>query len=202
MRWIAVAIGVALLFSCLAKSNAQSRTKTIRMWDACDPDTFNAVVGRGTCISGHHGQTLFSDFVGELQKDQIAGGWRFNPLLNTSAGVFRLARLNLNSGDQTVIENMGGETHTFTRVEDYAGGFVAFLNPLTGNPVPAPECAQMLNGQLVPQPESATNEFVEAGKTEAGPTAGSSALPLGISHWQCCVHPWMRLDIVVHEPGD
>jgi hypothetical protein len=199
MKWLAVGIGVAMLWGSFAIANAQT-TKIITMRDACDPATFNAVVGPGTCIAGHHGNTLFSDFVGELTTDQIAGGWRFNPMLNTTEGNLRLARLDLTSGDYTTIQNKGGETHTFTRVNKFEGGFVAFLNPLTGNPDPAPECAQVLqNGSLVPQPESDTNQFVEAGKTEPGPTAGSPALPEGVSRWQCCVHPWMRMIVVVHE---
>jgi hypothetical protein len=57
------------------------------------------------------------------------------------------------------------------------------------NPEPAPECLK---------PENATNLFVEAGTTEAGPTAGTDQLPMGRTHWQCCIHPWMRMDIVVH----
>ena len=78
--------------------------------------------------------------------------------------------------------------------------YIAFLNGLTGNPDPAPECAKVLDGgTLAPQDESETNQFVEAGTTEAGPTAGTSALPLGVSHWECCNHPWMRINIVVHE---
>jgi hypothetical protein len=58
------------------------------------------------------------------------------------------------------------------------------------------------DGSLAPQPESPTNQFVEAGNTEAGPTAGSSALPLGVSRWECCIHPWMRMVVVVHEHED
>jgi hypothetical protein len=201
MRWLAVGIGVALLLSCLATANAQT-TKTITMRDACDPASFNAAVGPGTCIPGQHGNTLFTDFIGELQTDQNAGAWRFNPMLNATAGTFKLVRLDLTSGDQTTIQNKGGETHTFTRVDKFGGGFKAVLNGLTGNPVPAPECAQVLNGTLMPQPESATNQFVEAGKTEAGPTAGRSALPLGVSRWECCIHPWMRMVVVVHEHED
>jgi hypothetical protein len=202
MRWLAVGLGVAMLWGSLANANAQT-TKTITMRDACDPDSFNAVVGPGTCIPGQHGNTLFTDFVGELTTDQIAGAWRFNPLLNTTEGKFRLARLDLRSGDQTTIQNAGGETHTFTRVDKFGGGFVGFLNGLTGNPDPAPECAQVLSdGTLVPQPESASNQFVEAGKTESGPTAGSPALPQGTSRWECCVHPWMRMVVVVHEKED
>lgn len=199
MRWLAVGLGVAMIWGSLANANAQT-TKTITIRDACDPTTFNAVVGPGTCIPGHHGNTLFSDFVGELQTDQIAGGWRFNPMLNTTEGNFRLARLDLTSGDQTTIQNAGGETHTFTRVNKFEGGFVGFLNAVTGNPDPAPECAQVLpDGSLVPQPESDTNQFVEAGKTESGPMAGSPTLPEGVSRWQCCIHPWMRMLVVVHE---
>ena len=119
----------------------------------------------------------------------------FNPLLNASDGILKLVRLKLESGDHIVIQNKGGETHTFTRVKEFGGGFVGFLNLLTGNPEPAPECAQVLpDGTLVPQPESDTNQFVEAGKTEPGPTAGSSALPQRVSHWECCVHPCDSVD--------
>ena len=200
MRWIAVGIGVAMLLGSLA--NAQD-TKTITMRDACDPDSFNAVVGPGTCVAGNHGTTLFSDFIGELTTDQIAGAWRFNPMLNTTEGNFRLVRLDLKPGDKTTIHNAGGETHTFTRVKKFGGGFIGVLNGLTGNPNPAPECAQVLpDGSLAPQPESDSNQFVEAGLTEDGPTAGSDALPRGVSRWECCVHPWMRMVVVVKGPED
>jgi hypothetical protein len=209
MKSLTVAIGGALLLCCLAPGNAQNQKKTstttIRMWDACDPVTFNAEFGAGTCIPGHHGQTLLGDFVGELQSDHIAGGWRFDPLFDASAGRFKLVKVELEPGDHTMIMNNGGELHTFTRVERFGGGFIDFLNGLTGNPVPAPECAQVLgDGSLAPQPETDSNIFVEAGTTEPGPTAGSSVLPNGVSRWECCIHPWMRMNIVVkgHENED
>ena len=202
MKWFAIGIGVTVLWGSFAIANAQT-TKTITMRDACDPTTFNIAVRPGTCMPGHHGNTLFPDFIAELQSDHIAGAWRFNPLLNATEGHFQLVRLDLKSGDHTTIQNAGGETHTFTRVNKFAGGFIVPLNGLSGNPDPAPECAQMLaNGSLVPQPESDTNQFVEAGKTESGPTAGSAALPPGVSRWECCVHPWMRMLVVVHEHED
>ena len=138
MRGLATGIGVVLLLGCLANVNAQP-TKTITMWDACDPESFNTVGGPGTCIPGHHGTTLFEDFVAELQTDQIAGAWRFNPLVNATEGHFHLVRLDLKEGEHITIRNAGGETHTFTRVERFAGGFIAPLNGLTGNPDPAPE---------------------------------------------------------------
>jgi len=200
MKWIAVGFSVTLFLSALAQAQTP---KTIAIRDACDPDSFNAVVGPGTCIAGHHGNTLFEDFIAELQSDQIAGAWRFNPLLNATEGHFNLVHLDLTTGDQTTIQNAGGETHTFTRVRKFGGGFIGPLNGLSGNPDPAPECAQVLpDGTLAPQPESATNQVVEAGQTEAGPTAGTTALPEGVSRWECCIHPWMRMVVVVHENHD
>lgn len=208
MKRLAV-IGTALLLSCVLNVNAQTvdrhhedGTKTVTMWDACDPDSFNAAVGPGACIPGHHGITLFGDFIAELQTDQIAGAWRFNPLLNASGKAFELAGLELEPGEHLSFVNKGGETHTFTRVKKYGGGFIDLLNGLSGNPKPVPECAQTLpDGSLAQQPESDTNQFVEAGLTEGGPTAGTSTLPGGVSRWECCIHPWMRLTIVVKEHG-
>ena len=93
-------MAAALLLVCASKGNAQSKaeqgasgpaTKTVRIWDACDPASFDAKVGPGTCKPGHHGQTQFEDFFSEVESDQMAGGWRFNPLLNTSDGVLKLA---------------------------------------------------------------------------------------------------------------
>src|SRR5262249_8677725 len=170
------------------------QTKTVRIWDACDPDTFNAAVGPGTCIPGHHGQTKFQDFFAELDLDKIAGGWRFNPLLNTTDGPLNPVQLDLRPGDRISLQNIGGETHTFTRVAEYAGGFFDPLNGRTGNPTPAPECARVLpDGTLAPQPESDTHQFVEAGTTEAGPLPGTPLLPLGLTHRQCCRPPRSRL---------
>jgi len=200
MKFLFVCMVVACLLTTLAV--AQS-TKTITIRDACDPDSFNLAVGPGTCVAGTHGTTLFPDFIAELQEDHIAGAWRFNPLLNATERHFNLVRLNLKPGDHTTIENKGGETHTFTRVKQFAGGFIVPLNGLSGNPDPAPECAQVLpDGSLVPQAESDTNQFVEAGKTEAGPTAGTDALPHGVTRWECCVHPWMRMLVVVKGEDD
>jgi hypothetical protein len=175
-----------------ASALAQSEPFTIGIHDACDPGTFSSPInaaGPGTCKPGQHGTTKFKLFIAELQSDHIAGAWRFNPLLNTTAGTFQLATVSLSSGQTTALRNTGGETHTFTKVATFGGGFVPPLNQLSGNPAPAPECLQ---------PENATNIFVEAGTTETGPTAGSDRLPVGVTNWQCCVHPWMRMTIEVH----
>ena len=175
-----------LLLSALAL--AQSQPFTIGMRDACDPGTFTANVGPGTCKPGNHGTTKFNIFIGELQSDHIAGAWRFNPLLDATQGTFQLTTVNLSTGQTTSLQNTGGETHTFTKVASFGGGIVPALNQLSGNPTPAPECLH---------PENSTNIFVEAGTTETGPTAGSDQLPRGTTNWECCIHPWMRMTINV-----
>jgi hypothetical protein len=187
-----IAVLVIACFVLLSASAlAQPTPFTIGMRDACDPGTFSSPVnaaGPGTCKPGFHGTTKFQVFIAELQSDHIAGAWRFNPLLDATAGTFQLASVNLHLRQTTALQNTGGEIHTFTKVATFGGGFVPPLNQLSGNPVPAPECLQ---------PENATNIFVEAGTTETGPTAGSAQLPVGVTNWQCCVHPWMRMTIEV-----
>ena len=188
---IALAIGAFVLFTGVV--GAQSNSITILMRDACDPDTFNAAVGPGTCVAGAHGTTPFGLFIEELTQDRIAGAWRFNPFLNASGGTFQLVTLNLTAGQQTIIQNVGGELHTFTRVKEFGGGQKPRLNILSGNLIPAPECALGL-------PENDTNVIVEAGAVpQAGPTAGTSALPEQVTNWQCCIHPWMRLRVAVNQ---
>jgi hypothetical protein len=184
----AFALIVDALLLCSTLTVAQTEAVSIRIRDACDPKTFNKIIGPGTCIDGRHGTTKFEFFIEELTQDHFASGWRFNPQLKASTGTFQLVRLNLDSGQQTLLQNIGGETHTFTRVAKFAGGFVPPLNMLSGNPDPAPECLQ---------PPSGTNIFVEAGETESGPAAGTTDLPVGVNNFQCCIHPWMRLRIVV-----
>jgi hypothetical protein len=187
----ALAVGALVLFAVVAVAQGNPATITIR--DACDPATFNAAIGPGTCVAGDHGTTTFGLFIGELTEDHIVGAWRFNPLLNASSGTFELVTLNLTAGQQTVLQNKGGETHTFTRVKKFGGGFVPALNTLSGNPVPAPECLQAPSDRFI---------FVEAGETESGPTAGTSTLPEEVSDWQCCIHPWMRIRIGVNQGQD
>src|SRR5579864_9115666 len=130
-----VFVAVCLLVlsgSLLLRARADAPdTDTIRIWDGCDPATFNAALGAGTCLPGQHGTEKFSIFVGEVSADRIAGAWRFGSTGYTIA-----------SGDSTALDNRGGELHTFTTVAKFGGGFVPFLNQLAGTPVPAPECLQ------------------------------------------------------------
>ncbi len=173
--WATFAL-VALL-SLTAGAGAVQGDKKIRLLDDCEPTTFNAVLGDGTCIGNGH--TTFAEFIEELEETQDVHKWRNQP-----------SQMHLNVGRPTLIENRGGEVHTFTPVAAFGGGFVAELNGISGNPVPAPEC---LNFGLI--------TFIPAGAVEEGPTAGTSELPVGVSRFQCCIHPWMRTVIEVASPG-
>lgn len=174
MTVFAVFTAVALL-SLTVGAGAFQGDKKFRMYDDCEPTTFNAVLGDGACIGNGH--TTFDEFIAELEATQDVHKWHNQP-----------SQAHLNVGRPTVIENRGGEVHTFTPVANFGGGFVLELNGISGNPVPAPECLNF--GSIV---------FIPAGATEEGPTAGSSDLPVGITRFQCCIHPWMRTVIEVAD---
>lgn len=176
-RIVWAALSAIALLSLTAGAGAVQGDKKIRLLDDCDPATFNAVLGDGACIGNGH--TTFAEFIEELEETQDAHAWRNQP-----------SNMHLNVGRSTLIENRGGETHTFTPVAEFGGGFVNELNGISGNPVPAPECLNF--GSI---------DFIPAGAVENGPTAGSSELPVGASKFQCCIHPWMRTVIDVAAPG-
>jgi hypothetical protein len=149
--------------------------RTVTMMDACDPETFNAPppagVGPGTC--SRSGGVQFATFLEQLGKHGSIGAWHFAPP-NTSAKV----------GQVFVAVNQGGEVHTFTEVAQFGGGIVPPLNALSGNPVVAPECTAL-------EPD----DFVAPGGTyREEPLAAA-----GTAKFQCCIHPWMRLEVKVQE---
>jgi hypothetical protein len=162
---------------------AASETRRIRISDDCDPATFNAAVGPGTCVGP--GETTFSEFIAELKDDRKVEEWAFQP-----------RRLSAKQSDTIVASNVGGELHTLTEVHQFGGGFVPLLNGLSGNPVPVSECADPaskpdpVTGLLPPAP-SAVASFVPAGTT-----FNADVPPVGHTElYQCCIHPWMRMAI-------
>jgi hypothetical protein len=175
----------ALFVLALGSTTGADDVQELRIRDKCDPVTFNKAIGPGTCIGD--GNITIDAFIAELTEDQSVGAWRFNP-----------DHFDMDTGKPLRVASRAGETHTFTRVAQFGGGFVAFLNALSGNPIPAPECAVVNpDGTLASQPPSPTNTFVTAGSILNGLTAGSATLPRGLTQWQCCIHPWMRTAITV-----
>ena len=183
MKGRSFCIAASVVLFSVASAFAQNHKGTqftLHIRDICDPASFNAAVGPGTCIRDtSDGLFTFTGFVAEVNADKSVGEWRFAP-----------GQLHVPEGATLQLQNLGGETHTFTEVKRFGGGFVDFLNIASGNPVPAPECAKIVDGNLVPQPPSDENVFIPAG--------GSATVPLEhevTARYQCCIHPWMRLTI-------
>jgi len=148
-------------------ANGESQ-HAVTIFDACDPDSFNAALGAGTCV--RNGGLLFDSFIELLRRHQSAGAWHFTP-----------PQAQLSVGDALVAVNHGGETHTFTEVEDFGGGIVPLLNDLTGLTTVAPECSQLTPGNFIP----------------AGGSSSEVEDEEGVEKYQCCIHPWMRAEIRV-----
>jgi plastocyanin len=138
---------------------------TVNMADACDPDTFNAAIAPGTCTRS--GGMKFDRFIDLLTRLAFVGPWHFAP--NT---------VKARVGATFVAVNKGGEVHTFTEVAAFGGGIVPDLNQLSRTPEVAPECTQ-LDGDDFVAPGAAYREEVEHS---------------GHLKFQCCIHPWMRLE--------
>jgi hypothetical protein len=156
----------------------------VHLRDYCDPVTFAAIGCIRTVAPVSAGVITFSGFQAELGTDKSVGAWRFVP-----------DRAKADEGLSLMLQNLGGETHTFTRVREFGGGFVAPLNAASGNPVLAPECARMVNGQPVPQPPSPDNIFLQGNASATGPQVAEGQT----AKFQCCIHPWMRMTINAKE---
>ena len=144
--------------------------RLITMMDACDPTTFNAVLGPNGCT--RNGGITFDNFIALLTQNQSVGAWHFAP-----------STMNVSVGQTLVAMNRGGEEHTFTEVEHFGGGFIQLLNNLSGNPVPAPECLQLTLADRIPPGGVARDDVDEE----------------GTEHYQCCIHPWMRVTVTAKE---
>lgn len=112
------AVGVSSLASVLLiigpTASDASSVKAVRMFDDCEVSSFNAVVGPGTCVGDGDGETTFSEFIAEVSRTKQAEQWRFSPEM-----------LKVKSGRPVIVDNRGGETHTFTLVKMFGGGFIA-----------------------------------------------------------------------------
>lgn len=178
--------GSVLLVSGRTGASAQnaaglSSDLVMHIRDYCDPASFDTALNDPNACNRDitPGAITFQGFQAELRAEKSVGAWRFSP-----------AQIAAAEGATLHVTNLGGETHTFTQVKDFGGGFVAPLNAASGNPTPAPECAQIVDGQLVPQPPGPDNTFLPAGAT----TDVSLDQEVSVKY-QCCIHPWMRLTI-------
>ena len=140
----------------------------VNIQDACDPDTFNQATGNAnTCVRA--GGVTFDQFVAELTRLGFIEPWHF-----------AAPTANVRVGQTFEAVNRGGEVHTFTQVAEFGGGFNSFLNDLARLPNVAPECRlDVLEA----------DDFVAPGGTYRETVDHPGHLK-----FQCCIHPWMRLE--------
>jgi hypothetical protein len=147
----------------------------IQLIDHCQPSSFNRELGPGTCVPRIVGgpSVSFTNFIHTLRKLHLVPSWEMTP------GV-----LDVDEDETVDVHNIGGETHTFTEVEEFGGGIVPSLNALAGLTTVAPECAALTGADFIAAGSTVPHLFDdEAGEVEK---------------YQCCIHPWMRQIVQVH----
>ena len=143
--------------------------------DECDPTTFNAAAGPDFCKNVTLGAfTTLSDLIAGAEAGTPDPGWDFEPDV-----------LQINQGTVLSVVDQGGEPHTFTEVQQFGNGFFPPLNP-GGATTVIPECA---NGFK--------NIAVARTRILQGSNLNITGLSKGKHLFQCCIHPWMRIEVDV-----
>jgi len=173
--WIVTDTGVG--------AQVRSNDPNIVMMDNCSPDDpgyddlGGCPEGSPRGAAGYTGDVPLAELL-ELLTSPLAPGhvighpsWRNQP-----------SYITVRSGQRVRVTNRGGRVHTFTKVEDFGGGFVPLLNETM---TPAPECGE----NFTPAPGVV---FVPLNDTQVLP-----AMDPGLHKFQCCIHPWMRAAVRV-----
>ena len=148
--------------------------------DECDPLTFNASTAAGPdfCKNVALGAFGYSTTLSELLNGAEAGtpdpGWDFEPDL-----------LTIKQGTTVSVVDQGGEPHTFTEVKAFGNGFLPPLNPGSSTSV-IPECQGGFK-----------NIAVARTRVVQGSHLDVTGLSKGKHLFQCCIHPWMRMEVDV-----
>ena len=108
------------------------------------------------------------------------GGW------NARSGLgLRTRHVDDQAGDVVSVVDQGGEPHTFTEVKAFGNGFLPPLNPGSATSV-IPECAGGFE-----------NIAVARTRILQGSHLDITGLSKGKHLFQCCIHPWMRMEVDV-----
>jgi len=167
---LAIMAASAAFIGC-SDSNGPEVDAVVSIQDQCDPASFNAALGAGTCTK--QGNVTLAAFNSELNATGRVAAWQFVP-----------TSLTIHVGQSIAALNNGGEMHTFTEVAQFGGGIVPALNTASGNTVEAPECAALGAGG-----------FVASG----GTIRTDAATTVETENYQCCIHPWMRATVIVEQ---
>jgi plastocyanin len=143
--------------------------------DECDPATFNdpAAAGPDFCKNIALGaSTTFSQLFALAAAGTPDPGWDFEP-----------DTLAIKKGTIVSVADQGGEPHTFTEVKQFGGGFIAGLND---GEATVPECTGGFS-----------NIAVARTRILQGSHLDITGLSKGKHLFQCCIHPWMRMEVDV-----
>ena len=155
------------------RADEHGRIQQVVVLDNCDPTTFNGAFGPGICLNVTGGQGVpLPDFLAALPAGHPQ--WLFYP-----------ATLSITRGDTVRAVNQGGEIHTFTEVEEFGGGFIPGLNDPPNAPA-VPECTV-----------GYANISVASTRLIQGSSLLVTDLQQGVHRFECCIHPWMRMEIEV-----
>jgi len=149
--------------------------------DECDPVSFNAALsesGGGFChnvsLAAFGYATTLSDLLLGAETGSPDPGWDFEP-----------DQMTIKQGTIVSVVDQGGEPHTFTEVSAYGNGFLPPLNPGSATSV-IPECSGGFK-----------NVAVARTRVLQGSHLDVIGLSKGKHLFQCCIHPWMRMEIDV-----
>jgi len=183
-KFCLVAGGLMLAVAVLALAQADpdydhrshehsARVAQVVALDECDPTTFNAALGPGFCKNIALGYaTTLSDLLAEAAAGTPNPNWDFEP-----------DTLKIEEGTIVSVVDQGGEPHTFTEVAKFGGGFIP---PLNNGQETVPECAGGFSRVAVAKTRLLQGSSVQI-----------TGLRKGIHHFECCIHPWMRVNVEV-----
>jgi plastocyanin len=175
---VILTVAVAMLALAQGAPNPDSGRRDARIaqviaLDECDPATFNAALGADFCKNVALGaSTTLPNLLAEAAAGTPDSNWDFEP-----------DTLNVKEGTVVSVTDQGGEPHTFTEVAAFGGGFIP---PLNNGQATIPECAGGFG-----------NVAVARTRLLQGSTVQVVGLSKGVHHFECCIHPWMRMDVVV-----
>ena len=156
---VAAGLGLAALTLAPYSAGASKSGNEVRVEDRCEPASFNAAVGPGTCVGTARPHS--PSFAEDLNPVDFGDDhWRF-----------QASGSSIERGESIRVINKGGEAHSFTEVAAYGGGCVEDLNiPLGLTPVP--ECD---NPDEFPRRLDCAARWDRRG---VGPGQGHAPLPL------------------------
>src|ERR671914_823952 len=148
-----------------------SDTQEVLLEDDCDPNTFNAagqaLFQQNLCEEDFDGSVTFGEFLDALVLDGGHDAWKFTPNHAT-----------ISQGESLKAINTGGESHSFTEVEDFGGGIIPEINELLGG--------------LEPVREAQHPEIFGPTIIAPGDSLTITDLKAGTHRFMCVLHPWQQ----------